>query len=311
MKNVLIIGGNGYVGSRLRQVLAQDYTVESVDCCWYNYDLTSIRLDYHKLTQEYLEQFDAVVLLAGHSSVASCVGPIDSPWLNNVTNFTDLAARLRYKNIPLIYASSASVYGNSLPGQLFVESNNRFIPVNNYDITKYTLDLTASVAGLRGQMIMGLRFGTVNGWAPNLRADVMINAMYNAASTQGKITVTNKHINRALLGIEDLCRGVAHCIERPVAGIYNMASFNATVEYIATTVAEELAVPVVDKGVTANAYDFGLDTTLFQQTFGFTFTETPSTIVNSLKERYAESHIERRDNYMIYQWEKENDYRTR
>jgi nucleoside-diphosphate-sugar epimerase len=310
MKNILIIGGNGYVGSRLMQVLAQDYTAESVDCCWYNYDLNSTRLDYHKLTQEYLEQFSAVVLLAGHSSVASCVGPIDGPWLNNVTNFTDLAAKLSWKNIPLIYASSASVYGNSLPGQLFVESNRRFIPVNNYDITKYTLDLEAKEAIARGQMIMGLRFGTVNGWAPNLRADVMINAMYNAAESQGKITVTNKHINRALLGIEDLCRGVAHCIERPVAGIYNMASFNTSVENIATTVAEQLNVPLVDKGTTANAYDFGLDTTLFEQTFSFTFTETPATIVDSLIKKYELSHIERRDNYMIYQWEKEYD-RTR
>jgi nucleoside-diphosphate-sugar epimerase len=311
MKNVLIIGGNGYVGSRLRQVLAQIYTVASVDCCWYNYDETSKRTDYHKLTQEYLEQFDAVVLLAGHGSVASCNGDIQSPWLNNVTNFTDLAAKLSWKNIPLIYASSASVYGNSLPGQLFVESNKRFIPVNNYDITKYTLDLEAQIAINQGQTIMGLRFGTVNGWAPNLRADVMINAMYNSAKSQGKITVFNKHINRALLGIEDLCRGIAQCIERPQAGIYNMASFNATVEYIAATVAEELAVQVVDKGVTANAYDFGLDTTLFQQTFGFTFTETPATIVDSLIKKYDLSHVERRDNYMIYHWEKEYDYRTR
>jgi nucleoside-diphosphate-sugar epimerase len=139
----------------------------------------------------------------------------------------------------------------------------------------------------------------------------MINAMYNAAKSQGKITVTNKHINRALLGIEDLCRGIAHCIERPVSGIYNMASFNTSVENIATTVAEQLNVPLVDKGTTANAYDFGLDTTLFQQTFGFTFTETPVTIVDSLIKKYELSHIERRDNYMIYQWEKDYDYRTR
>jgi UDP-glucose 4-epimerase len=305
MKNILIIGGNGYVGSRLRQVLAQDYAVDSVDCCWYNYDESSRRVDYHKLTQEYLEQFDAVVLLAGHGSVASCKGDIQSPWLNNVTNFANLAAKLSWKNIPLIYASSASVYGNSLPGQLFVESNRRFIPVNNYDITKYTLDLEAQIAINQGQTIMGLRFGTVNGWAPNLRADVMINAMYDAAQSQGKITVFNKHIQRALLGIEDLCRGVAHCIERPVAGIYNMASFNTSVENIATTVAEQLNVPLVDRGVTANVYDFGLDTTLFEQTFGFTFTETPVTIVDSLIKKYEQSHVERRDNYMIYQWEKE------
>jgi nucleoside-diphosphate-sugar epimerase len=239
--------------------------------------------------------------------VASCVGPIQGPWLNNVTNFTDLVAKLSFNGIPLIYASSASVYGNSEPGQLFTEANRQFIPVNNYDITKYTLDLEAKIAISNGHTVMGLRFGTVNGWAPNLRADVMINAMYDAARTQGKITVTNKHINRALLGIEDLCRGITHCIERPTPGIYNMASFNATVESIANTVAKELAVSVVDKGTTANAYDFGLDTTLFEQTFGFTFTETPATIVDSLIKKYSESHVERRDNYMIYQWEKEYD----
>jgi nucleoside-diphosphate-sugar epimerase len=311
MKNILVIGGNGYVGSRLRQVLAQDYTVDSVDCCWYNYDETSKRVDYHKLTAEYLAKVSAVVLLAGHSSVASCIGPIDSPWLNNVTNFTDLVAKLSWKDIPLIYASSASVYGNSLPGQLFTEDDKRFVPVNNYDITKYTLDLEARIAISNSQPVIGLRFGTVNGWAPNLRADVMINAMYDSARSQGKITVTNKHINRALLGIEDLCRGIARCIEQPVAGIYNMASFNSSVGDIAGAVAEQLNVPMVDKGNTANAYDFGLDTTLFQKTFNFTFTETPATIVDSLIKRYAESHIERRDNYMIYQWEKEYDYRTR
>lgn len=311
MKNILIIGGNGYVGSRLRQVLAQDYTVESVDCCWYNYDTTSKRTDYHKLTVDYLATFDAVVLLAGHSSVASCVGPIQDPWLNNVTNFTDLVAKLSWKDIPLIYASSASVYGNSEPGQLFTEQSRQFIPVNNYDITKYTLDLEAQLAITRGQPVIGLRFGTVNGWAPNLRADVMINAMYDSAKFQGKITVTNKHINRALLGIEDLCRGIAQCIKQPASGIYNMASFNSSVGDIAGAVAEQLNVPVVDKGNTANAYDFGLDTTLFQQTFGFTFTETPATIVDSLIKKYELSHVERRDNYMIYQWEKQNDYRTR
>lgn len=311
MKNILIIGGNGYVGARLRQVLSAAYTVESVDCCWYNYDETSRRTDYHNLTQEQLENYDAVVLLAGHGSVASCNGPIQSPWLNNVTNFTDLAAKLSWKNIPLIYASSASVYGNSQPGQLFTELNRHFVPVNNYDITKYTLDLEAQLAINRGQTIIGLRFGTVNGWSPNLRTDVMINAMYDSAVTAKKILVTNKHINRAMLGIEDLCRGVIQCIQRPTPGIYNMASFNATVEYIADTVATKLNVPLVDKGNTANAYDFGLDTTLFQQTFGFTFEETSASIVDSLIKKYTESHTQRRDTYMIYQWEQDYGFRER
>lgn len=311
MKNILVIGGNGYVGSRLRQVLAEEYSVDSVDCCWYNYDATSRRVDYHQLTADELAKYHTVVLLAGHSSVASCNGDIRGPWLNNVTNFTNLLAKLSQTDTPLIYASSASVYGNSLHGQLFIERNTQFIPVNNYDITKYTLDLAAQSTIAQGRTVIGLRFGTVNGWAPNLRSDVMINSMYASVAENGKITVFNKHINRALLGIEDLCRGVVRCIEQPVAGIYNMASFNNSVGDIASTVADQLNVSLVDKGTTANAYDFGLDTTLFQETFNYTFTETPNTIVNSLIKKYDQSHVERRDNYMIYQWEKENDNRTR
>ena len=90
-----------------------------------------------------------------------------------------------------------------------------------------------------------------------------------------------------------------------------MASFNATIEYIATTVAEKLAVPLVDNGNTANAYDFGLDTTLFQQTFSFTFTETPASIIDSLIEKYTESRTQRRDDYITYQWEQDNGIRER
>lgn len=310
MANILIIGGNGYIGSRLRQVLAEFYSVESLDCCWYGYDTTSTRTDYHKLTAEQLKKYSAVILLAGHSSVASCNGNIQSPWLNNVTNFTNLLAKIS-RNTTLIYASSASVYGNSKPGEYHTESHKQFIPVNNYDITKYTLDLEAQIAIEQGREVIGLRFGTVNGWSPNLRTDVMINAMYDSAVTQGKITVFNKHVNRALLGIEDLCRGIRRCIEQPVPGIYNMASFNTTVEYIADTVATKLNVPIVDKGNTPNVYDFGLDTGLFQQTFNFTFEESPASIVDSLIKKYNQAKTARRDNYITYQWERDYGFRER
>lgn len=310
MKNILVIGGSGYIGTRLRQVLTSTYNVDSVDCCWFNYDTTSRRMDYNRLTEEELSKYDVVVLLAGHPSVLSCNGNIQSPWLNNVTNFVNLISKLS-KDQLVIYASSASVYGNSLPGEYHTEQIKNFAPINNYDLTKYTLDLQAMIAIASGHKVIGLRFGTVNGWSPNLRTDVMINAMYDTAITQRTVTVANKRINRALLGIEDLCRGVARCIERPVSGIYNMASFDATVEYIATTVAEKLAVPLIDKGNTANAYDFGLDTTLFQQTFNFTFTESPATIIDSLIEKYTESRTQRRDDYITYQWESKDGFRER
>jgi len=309
MKKVLILGGAGYIGSRLRQVLREHHFVKSNDICWFAYDEISDRRDYHKLTREELAEFEVIIVLAGHPSVPSCLGELSSPWLNNVTNFTDLLDKT--DNQLIIYASSASVYGNSKPGEKHSETNMHFTPVNNYDVTKYALDQQATIANLKGRKVIGLRFGTVNGYSPNLRVDVMINSMYHSVQSGAGIQVMNKQISRAMLGIEDLCRAVLRCIERPVAGIYNLASFNSTVGEIAQAVSDKLRVAIVDKGITPNAYDFALDTTLFEQTFDFTFKETPATIVDSLLERYGESHPQWRDKYIIYNWEPENGYQRR
>jgi nucleoside-diphosphate-sugar epimerase len=304
MKKVLILGGNGYIGSRLRQVLGEYHFVKSIDCCWFAHDETGDRRDYHKLTREELAEFEVVVVLAGHSSVPSCAGALSGPWLNNVTNFTDLLEKLDRQLV--IYASSASVYGNSAPGERHKETNTHFTPVNNYDVTKYALDQQAVIANLKGRRVIGLRFGTVNGWAPNLRVDVMINSMYHSVQMGTGIQVMNKHISRAMLGIEDLCRAVICCIKQPTPGIYNLSSFNATVAEIADAVSKKLGADIVDRGTTNNAYDFALDTTLFEQTFEFTFKETPATIVDSLIESYEQSTPQWRDKYIIYNWEPEN-----
>lgn len=309
MKKVLILGGNGYVGSRLRQVLREHHFVKSNDICWFAYDETSDRRDYAKFTREQLAEFEVVIVLAGHPSVPSCIGALYSPWLNNVTNFTNLLEKLDDQLI--IYASSASVYGNSKPGERHKETNTQFTPVNNYDVTKYALDQQATIANLQGKRVIGLRFGTVNGWAPNLRVDVMINSMYHSVQNGTGIQVSNRHISRAMLGIEDLCRAMLKCIERPTPGIYNLASFNATVGEIARAVSDKLGVGIIDQGTTPNAYDFALDTTLFEQTFDFTFKETPVTIVDSLIEKYEQSTPQWRDKYIIYNWEREDLYGRR
>ena len=304
MKKVLILGGNGYIGSRLRQVLREHHFVKSNDCCWFAYDETSDRRDYHKLTKEELAEFEVIVVLAGHSSVPSCKGDLPGPWLNNVTNFTDLLDKLDDQLV--IYASSASVYGNSAPGEQHKETNTHFTPVNNYDVTKYALDQQATIANLRGKRVIGLRFGTVNGWAPNLRVDVMINSMYHSVQMGTGIQVMNKQISRAMLGIEDLCRAVICCIKQPTPGIYNLSSFNATVGDIAQAVSAKLGADIVDRGTTNNAYDFALDTSLFEQTFEFTFNETPATIVDSLIQNYEQSTPQWRDKYIIYNWESDH-----
>jgi len=310
MKKVLILGGNGYIGTRLREVLRKQHFVKTNDICWFAHDETSDRRDYHKLTKEELAEFEVIIILAGHSSVPSCNGALPGPWLNNVTNFTNLLDKLTVNQL-VIYASSASVYGNSAPGERHKETNKVFVPVNNYDVTKYALDQQAIIANLVGKKVIGLRFGTVNGYSANLRVDVMINSMYHSVQLGTGIQVMNPHISRAMLGIEDLCRAIGRCIDAPVPGIYNLSSFNSTVGEIANAVSKKLGAKIVDKGNTANAYDFALDTTLFEQTYDFTFEETPATIVDSLIQNYTQATPQWRDKYIIYNWERDDGYQRR
>ncbi len=292
---VLLLGGRGYIGSALSVSLANRYEISVVDGGWYD---SGPKTDYFSLTADYLQQFDTIVLLAGHSSVKSCEGEIAGPWLNNVTNFSNLLSKLNSDQL-VIYASSASVYGNSRPGTSHAETNINFVPVTNYDITKYSLDMWAKL-NFSQHKIIGLRFGTVNGCSPVLRTDVMINSMYDSAIWGHNILVSNKHIERAILGINDLSRAIACCIDNPVPGIYNLASFNDTVENIANNVGRILNVPVRDVGTTKNAYDFSLDCSLFSNTYDFTFEDTPNTIIETLRNGYDKAVKQRRDHYVPY-----------
>jgi UDP-glucose 4-epimerase len=302
--NVLILGGEGYIGSRLQQVLREHFTVDIVDDCWHHGCLNPavIRKDYADLTVEFLSNYKAIILLAGHSSVKSCDGDIKNSWLNNVTNFDELLRKVTTQLV--IYASSASIYGNSSPGEMHKESTVNFLPVNNYDITKYSLDLLAQLAIDNGKTVIGLRFGTVNGWSPNLRTDLMINSMFRSAMTKSIVEVSNKHINRAILGIEDLCEAIKVCINSPRAGIYNLSSFNSSVEEIANVVSKKLNVPIIDNGNTAGVYDFNLDNSYFCNTFDFKFKQTPETILDDLLKKYTGSYFGRRDKPIIYNKEK-------
>ena len=56
---------------------------------------------------EELADFDAIILLAGHSSVGSCEQALSESFANHVSGFVDLVHKLRGQN--LLFASRISV----------------------------------------------------------------------------------------------------------------------------------------------------------------------------------------------------------
>jgi nucleoside-diphosphate-sugar epimerase len=298
-KTVLIIGGNGYIGSRLIHDLHLVYTMHSVDACWFDSPLSTTELkDYRTLSKQELSKYDAVVLLAGHSSVKMCDGPILSSWNNNINNFIDLINKLDKSQL-LIYASSGSVYGSS--NKVSVEDVPlKFKPINNYDLTKYSLDLHAQKFIKEGYNIVGLRFGTVNGWSPNTREELMINSMTKKSLYDGEIIVSNKNIKRPILGISDLSQAVKTIIDNPVSGIFNLASFIDTVENISLGVGNMLNSKVQETLNTTGAYDFIMDTTKFKESYNFTFNASIDSIVKELTDNFEKTRFSDRNRFINY-----------
>ena len=299
-QKVLIIGGNGYIGSRLIHDLHNTYDVHSVDICWFGQiDSHNEVRDYRHLSKQELSQYNAIILLAGHSSVKMCDGPVLSSWVNNVNNFIGLVSKLD-KSQTLIYASSGSVYGSSN-----TISNEdiplQFKPINNYDLTKYSLDVQAERFIKDGYTIIGLRFGTVNGWSPHLREELMINSMTKKSLYDGSISINNKTITRPILGISDISVAVKSIVDKPISGIYNIASFADTVENISGCVSKILDAKVQETINVSGAYDFVMDTTKFKRTYDFEFTATVESIVTEIVDKFEKTNFSNRNQFIKYE----------
>jgi len=306
MKKILLIGGSGYIGSFLKDEIK--YEITSVDLEWFNQN-NSLCIDYDSLTTSFISEFDVIILLAGHSSVKMCLGDYKNALNNNVVNFLNLINKLKLieKRIKFIYASSSSVYGAT--GSLVVdEKYNCFTPHNNYDITKHIIDVYAEFSGVE---YYGLRFGTVNGYSPIMRNDVMINSMTSSAISTGEINLYVKETIRPILGIKDLKSAIVKIIEEPkdLRGHYNLASFNSTSEKIAIGVSNVLGTKInelesenVSSGnkIESKNYNFSISSDKFIKNFDFEFKETIESITKSIVDNFENIKLTNRNSIIKY-----------
>lgn len=304
MEKVLIIGGCGYIGSRLYQFLVQQgYDVHSVDLEWFGkfHILANTQEDYKTLDAKYISQFNTIILLAGHSSVKMCEDNLYSSFKNNVSNFVSLLEKIKPEQ-KFIYASSSGIYGGIGGSQASEETELKYRVSNYYDLSKYVIDSYAKLS--KSVQYYGLRFGTVNGYSLNFRDDVMINSMFGANLNSGIIKVTNPKIYRAILGLDDLCNAMLAIIRDgsfDKRGIYNVSSFNLTVEQISRQVADYLSSKIEVGEDRPNAYDFSMSTTLFCDRFSFQFKETVESILYSIARGQAQLTPTNRNKRIMYE----------
>jgi nucleoside-diphosphate-sugar epimerase len=233
---VLIIGGNGFIGSYLCTKLV-DHEIGIVDPEWFGKpDITMIPSLYFKgKLQEFLDTssihhanpkarldyWDSVIFLSGHSSVPLCnkdpLGAVD----NSVSVFMKLVDKIS-PNQKLIYASSSCVYGQ---GDMVTED----VPVRPTDTLSYTKSFMDFIAANCGKKTYGLRLGSVSGWSPNFRKDLALNSMAIDALSTNTISVFNPENRRPITSLYSIYLVVKNILEKEITpGIYNVAGFNTS-----------------------------------------------------------------------------------
>lgn len=280
---VLILGGQGYVGSAVAaHLMAAGFDVRSVD--------PGLRgtpgpapndpRRYQELTAGELATAGAVILLGGHSTVTACAQEPDDAFANNVAGFVGLVHKLRGQK--LVYASSISVYVRT--DRAATEDDPVPEPVAVYDLHKQTIERYAKLAYPN---IYGLRFGTVCGPAPNIRTELLLNSLVRAAVTEGRVRVSNPATHRPILGVGDLCRAVEVVLTGPVPpGCYNLATANTRIGELAAWVAERFGVPLVE-AIGQTPYDIRVSTDRFRAAADFEFRDTVAGLADALARHYA------------------------
>src|ERR1700684_2293525 len=232
---ILCAGGAGYIGNVLiSKLLDRGYKVDVVDLFWFgNYlprQVGILNKDIFHLSIEDLEPYDHVIFLAGLSNDPMAEFSPSKNFIFNAAAPAYLAYTAKKAKVKrYIYASSCSVYGYTV-NELFDETRpvSSFYP---YGISKLQGEQAAMNLVDDEFSVISLRKGTISGYSPRMRLDLIINTMFKNGVRNREITVNNPSIWRPILSIEDAANAYVRAIEASdrISGIFNVASGNYTV----------------------------------------------------------------------------------
>ncbi|UKJ07631.1 GDP-mannose 4,6-dehydratase [Solitalea lacus] len=233
MKNLLITGGAGFIGSNLiKQLLTEEQfkitCVDNFDPFYSrkvkelnlaslshhpNFELLEFDLaDEQSIKEQLRGTFDIIIHLAGKAGVRPSIEQPLAYQRANVSATQNLLEFAKNKGIKqFIFASSSSVYGVN-PNTPWKE-NEPLMPISPYASTKLSCEQLGHVySHLYGIRFLALRFFTVYG--PGQRPDLAIHKFFKAIMQDAPIPVFGDgSTSRDYTYINDIVSGIKACID--------------------------------------------------------------------------------------------------
>jgi len=238
MKNVLITGAGGYVGTVMcGELIKLGYNVFALDRYYFGKDklnhiksdnLHIIQDDIRYFSEEYLNGIDIIIDLAGLSNDATA--EIDAKFTKEIN--CEGAIRLanlakKYKIKQYIYSSSASVYGAGLKNSL--KETDTLNPLTDYAKSKVSVEKVLIDLQSDDFKVTILRNATIYGLSPRMRFDLAINIMTLSGYKDGIVYIMGDGEQwRPFVHVKDVVSAFILCIDNENAynQIFNVGSNN-------------------------------------------------------------------------------------
>lgn len=260
-KNVLVVGGAGYLGSELvPMLLARGYKVRVLDSLLFG-ELSLQSVKHHpsfelvagdvrdiQAVVHAIKGCDAVIHLAAIVGDPACeANPQLAVEINRAATRVLIDVARGHGVQRFLLASTCSVYGAS---DFLMDEQARVAPISLYAQTKVDSEALLLEARTPGFHPTVLRLATLFGLSPRPRFDLVVNLLTARAVRKGKISIFNGEQWRPFMHVHDAARAFVACLEANpeyVSGeVFNAGSH--ALNHRLSDVAKEIAtiVPTVE-----------------------------------------------------------------
>ena len=260
MKNVLVTGGAGYVGSGLCRVLLNDgYKVfcvdnllfggESILGIWHHPNFVFYKCDITKVDQldRILEKtrYDAVIHLAAIVGDPACKRESELAIKTNWESSKRLLDRCMELGIPrFAFASTCSNYGKMADVNSYVDENSPLSPVSLYAELKVKFEnyLLLEAEKVADFCPTSLRFSTVYGLSPRMRFDLTVNEFTKELALGRELLVFGEQFWRPYCHVKDFSQAFMTVLTAPREKVaYQVFNVGSTKEnYTKQMIVEEI-----------------------------------------------------------------------
>lgn len=236
---VLIVGGAGYVGGGIVDLLSKENEVTVYDSLIYensyrkNVDFIFGDIRDYKKINNILAQYDTVIWLAALVGDGACaINPALTHEINSET-VKNLAKNFKGK---IVFLSTCSVYGAQ---EGILDESSEVNPLSEYASSKliaekYLADSDSIIFRLGTLFGIGDKFSRI-------RLDLVVNILTTKAYIDKKMSVFGGEQWRPLLHVKDVANAIAHTLDTQTNGVFNLHYKNFKIIEIANEIKNKIS----------------------------------------------------------------------